>query len=188
LKRGYSHTQIAERLGISTAQVSRDISSLVSEARVMIQQDRCKKEARQHLEELVDQVDEVQQEAWETWDWSKGRLTESLRNQLLQALVESKGELPDYVQLRLTKMPDPVYLRTVLNCIGAKAKLLGLESPNVSVSLSQNQSLGLNWDQLVQRPDVTPAQLLEERIQLGGNPPSPKPNGASNGPVDPAQA
>jgi hypothetical protein len=133
--------------------------------------------ARQHeraalVEEKRQQLREARREAWDAWEKSK----ENARRVVQEKVQDGQGA--DGRQKTVTtvegQLPDPAYLRAVLETLRDESALLGLEAPK-----QVDARVSLNWDELWKRAedgefDGVEKELAEHeaRLREGGGPPA----------------
>lgn len=122
---GKTQMEIAALVGLSQAQVSRDLKTIQEQwlASSIFDLDAAK------ARELA-RVDEVEREYWAAWSASKGEQSSST--------VET-GADPLKPRARIVKRQahgNPAFLAGVVTCIELRCKLLGLNAPEKSQSIN----------------------------------------------------
>jgi hypothetical protein len=125
--RGLPQRQIAERLGVTQAQISVDLKAIRKEWLESSLRDFDSVKAEQ-----LAKLDEVERSAWDSWERSS----------------KVKVRMPDGSIEEQERPGDPRFLDRVFSCIETRLKVIGaIKSPSVKVQ--QTQAI-LSWDELVQ--------------------------------------
>jgi hypothetical protein len=122
LRRGYTHSMVAERLGVARSMVSYDFQVVMKQ----IIADRTA-DTEAIIAAKLQEYAEVKREAWEAWERSKEDVTRRTREGSSRS--DGKGESSEGKRVSETteiRTGDPRYLETVLNCLKAERELLGL--------------------------------------------------------------
>ena len=122
--KGNGQYQIAEKLGISQATVSRDIKVLIRYWKIMQQ-----KNVDSLKEQELAKINKLEVEAWEAWEKSKTqfRSTTIKRQGLTKENIET---LPAETTVRTEdQCGDPRFLQSVQWCIQRRIEIFGLNSP-----------------------------------------------------------
>jgi hypothetical protein len=120
--KGERQASIAVALGMTQAQVSRDLAVVVRQWQAEALHD-----LDAHKAAELARIDSLEREYWAAWEASKGQASRS---------TQSGTTVPDGKQNRITatvvveeRTGDPRYLAGVQWCIERRCKLLGLDAP-----------------------------------------------------------
>lgn len=138
LRRGWTQAMIAEKFGVSQAQVSCDYKIVMKELR---------QEASEDIKELIglklEEYGEVKKEMWEAWEKSKKNQEERLEEDVssdrgghTKTAVKEKGSCG-----------DPKFIAIVMECIKQECNLLAL---NPAKEIRGSLTTSINWDVLSQ--------------------------------------
>jgi transcriptional regulator with XRE-family HTH domain len=144
LRRGWTQTDIAAKLGVSQSQVSYDWHMV---ARRMA---RDMEEDAKHLVLLkLEEYGEIKREAWKAWEDSKReQVTLTTEETSTPASPGRRGTIRRRETSVLTPgMAGVGYLRLVLQCLEAERNLLGLDQAK---KVQMGGRVTLNWDILSQ--------------------------------------
>lgn len=147
LRRGWSKTQIAEKLGVHQTMISYDYKLVMKEVIANQTKDALFLRAKA-LEELA----EVKKEAWIGWDKSK----ELHRKKVIEEYDKGDDSPMSTKTVDTTEgsLPGSHYLNIILNCIAKEAELTGINADKVL----QVQQTVINWDKLYE----TPANAMDD--------------------------
>jgi len=143
--KGYFQFEIAEALGITAAQVNRDLKSIQAEwAETRVEDLQLAKQ-----KELA-KLEQVEREAWQAWDRSqKDAVTEKRTAGEIEATTSKDGKPGESIELPVTKtettragqVGDPRYLDQVQKVVERRCKLLGLDAPAKIQTTGEFQTL-----------------------------------------------
>jgi predicted transcriptional regulator len=162
-RRGYSQYQIARHLGISQPQVCYDLKEIRKRYTEAISE-----EYRAKVEEKRQQLREVRVEAWRAWEKSKA----DARKVTEEVGFGPRGEVEKTTKTTEHRLPDPAYLKTIIDTLKQESELDGLNAPK---KIQANVSV-INWDRLMdwsdsQGPDTGSDEIeaelasIEERVE-----------------------
>ena len=120
--RGMRQSDIAEKLGVSQQQISRDLKTIQKQWRELttINLDEAKQK------ELA-RIDQVEREYWTEWERSRDERTKTRKEKALVGDGETaRGKATIETEERLG---DPRYLQGVQWCITKRCEVLGLNAP-----------------------------------------------------------
>lgn len=147
--RGYSHEQIAERVGLSRQQIGYDLKVL---------RERWRESQLAAIDEVkareLEKLDRMESELWEQWERSKGDRT---RRKVGTKSGAQAGETREMVTEE--RLGDPRYMQAILQCIEKRTKLLGLDAPlKVAETDAEGRDKGV-----VVLPGIAPSQAAWEQ-------------------------
>lgn len=122
LKR-WTQARMAQELGVSTRQIKRDLKIIRQrwqETQVANVGTRCARE--------IAKIDLVEREAWDAWDKSK-QDAETRTERIRKGKASGPGNSVEVSIRTEGQAGDATYLKTVLDCIERRCKLLGLDAP-----------------------------------------------------------
>ena len=114
--RGDTQMVIAERLGLSQGQISRDLAKIQRRWRESSLVDI--NEAKQRE---LERIDVLEREYWQAWENSKGEQQRST--------ASKQGELSRAQIVKYESAGDPRFLAGVQWCVEQRCKILGLYAP-----------------------------------------------------------
>jgi predicted DNA-binding protein (UPF0251 family) len=138
-RRGCSQREIAAALGVSHKQVWYDLERIRERYREATHHERHAK-----VEEKRAQLREARWEAWQAWERSK----EDARKVVEEEPTGAEGGRGKRVTTVEGRLPDPAYLRAVLETLRDESALLGLDAPK-----QVDARVSLNWDELWKRAE-----------------------------------
>lgn len=114
--RGDTQMSIAERLGLSQAQISRDLATIQRRWRESALVDI--NEAKQRE---LERIDVLEREYWQAWENSKGEQSRST--------ASKAGDVARAQVVKYESAGDPRFLAGVQWCVEQRCKILGLLAP-----------------------------------------------------------
>jgi transposase-like protein len=158
LRRGWTKTAIAEKLGVHRTQVVHDWKQILED--LVETRDQ---EVNQLVVLKLEELGEVKREAWDAWERSKLDREKTVREDWES---DSGSGSTKEIKTREGQVGEARYLDTVLKCIAAERELLGL-NPKKSMEITGTV---INWDSLVSTVQVsvetgTVPDLIEEQIR-----------------------
>lgn len=138
-RQGWYQYEIAEDVGVSTAQVSRDLDAIRKEW--LDSSIRNFDESR--AEELA-KIDNLEREYWAAWEKSKSNYNKKSTKRKGKA----RDAAPDYMEQTDTEvilMGDPRFLAGIQWCINKRCEILGLDAPK---KLEHSGHIGKTDDEL----------------------------------------
>lgn len=145
--KGKNQYQIAEVVGISREQVSRDMKKVRRDWAEKRDQDTTK-----HIAKELAKLDLVIEKAWDEFDASKVK-KETTFKEMNDPNDSSKGSKV-YIK-KETQNGNPAYLVTIQNCIKKRAELLGLDAPKRTELTGPNgEPLETNYTIVMEYEDV----------------------------------
>ena len=158
LRRGWTKTAIAEKLGVHQTQISYDWKCILKE--VMEARDK-------DLEELIaiklEEYGEIKREAWAAWEQSK-KDRQRLMN---EATTNHFGESNKQSETIERGNWSSEYLRTIINCLAAERELQGLNPAKQFEGKLTATTTSVNWDKLasaIPPPGVPLPDSVEDKI------------------------
>ena len=139
LRRGWTKTAIAEKLGVHPTQISYDWKIIITEINAARDKD---------LEELIaiklEEYGEIKRQAWEAWEKSKKERTK--HTQEVSQGLDGSDRVKD-ITSREGGNYNGDHLRTILNCLSAERELLGL-NPAKKIEGRISGTATIDWDKL----------------------------------------
>jgi len=119
--KGWAQFKIAEEVGVTQAQVSKDLKVLTEKWResALVDLNEIK------LKELA-KIDQLEFEAWEAWEKSKQDTKETIKK------AKGKGDETTYKEQTvkdITMYGDPRYFATIQWCINKRCEIFGVDAP-----------------------------------------------------------
>lgn len=121
---GHSQADIASRMGVNQATISRDLVAIEEEWR-----ERSSSELQRHKTVQLARIDEMERVYWDAWISSKGTVrTKTVKEAKPNQTTEDGGPKLGIKQVVRTKelIGNPDFLKGVEWCIAERSKLLGL--------------------------------------------------------------
>ncbi|PJF39413.1 MAG: hypothetical protein CUN54_08770 [Phototrophicales bacterium] len=155
--KGYTQHEIAERFGVSQAQVSNDLSEI--RRRWM---ERSITSYGQHVAEQLAKIDRLEREYWQAYERSLAeKRTTELSTSVVEARraeAEKRQPRPDEIKIKTEKRDGgSEYLRGIQWCIDRRIKLLGLDMPQ-RIEIT-------DWRKEAQAHGFDPDTLLNDRVE-----------------------
>lgn len=158
-RRGVLQTDIAKEVGIDQATVSRDLKAIRAEWLESRVRDF---DAAKEVE--LQKIDEVERQAWAGWERSVGVVERKTKRS------RTKGSEKEHEAtiVEIQQAGDSRFLKTVLDCIERRCKIMGLDAPE---KFAETDSQGRDIDRKDREERVASmaSQLLEQRQRLNGN-------------------
>ena len=121
---GKTQQAIAERLGMTRQMVGYDLKAI---------QQRWREDTSRNLDEdkarELAKLDELERTYWQGWEDSLEQVTTETTSRAVAGGGAGGGVTERAAIGREGKQGNPAYLRGVMECIGRRCKLLGLDSP-----------------------------------------------------------
>lgn len=138
---GYQQAEIGKELGISQAQVSKDLAIVYSRWREssIIDFDAAKQRE-------LERIDEVERAYWQAWRDSR---RDSKKTKKL-AIRAGAGETIRGEEANETRSGNPEYLKGVQWCIEQRCKILGINAPT-KTEVTEIDGGGIDIDAAIQR-------------------------------------
>ena len=139
--RGKPQAEIAEEIGVSQGQVSKDLSIIRT---------RWRKQTTVNMDEAKNKelarIDVLEREYWEAWERSKG---EQVKGRQKQSDTGGKKKIEWATVEKVQLIGNPAFLAGVEKCIDMRCKLLGIYAATKVDSVTRNIDLTkLTGDQL----------------------------------------
>ena len=148
-RQGYTQTEIAKMLKTTQATISGDLKTLLQEWRV-----QSNDAFEQYLDREMDNLIHVEQTAWKHFEKS-----------CIENIETTDTEGKNIRRIR-TGSGDPRFLETILRCIGARCKLLGLDQKHV-IDVNLNAKTTMEKAQDLANASVSAmARLIEKRNDI----------------------
>jgi transposase-like protein len=189
LRRGYSKSSIAQKLGVCRTQIEYDWKKVLQQ----LAKDYDSNPEHLLAKQLAE-LEELKLEARKAFEWYKGVASKEAAKHLfdmLQAAQESgmKLDLPPELVIKLkSKEPNPALLQVIEKCLKAERDLAGLEAPKRA---KLQVSHGISYDEIANRlpqngeaiPDQSASKLaaLEQKAAEASSSPQPFPSEPTNG-------
>lgn len=174
-RRGYSSYKIAERLGVSQAQVAYDLKIVRERYKEAGIRDRV-----EQIEEMAQAYHDAMLQLWQAWERSMEDAKKLVEEKGLAAVAEEEEpKLKEHARLPSPKytmqkikevltttgrLPSAEYMRLILECRKALRELYGLDAPKqLTLGLAEK----IPWEMLHDEAEAEVLDTVEAKITEG---------------------